>query len=293
MRLHFWGTRGSIVSPGPSTRRYGGNTACVEVIGYSGAEPGGALAHKNAHLILDGGTGITALQPTLLRGPWGKGKGELHILLTHYHWDHLIGLPFFAPMFFKGNRVVFYGANVEDLQSSIAKLFTSIYSPIKGTKNLSAKIEYKGLERQGMEIGGFEVQAVETNHPATTLAYRIDYEGSSVIYATDHETGNKDRDDELVSLAKGGDTLILDAQFTEEQLQEYPGYGHSSHLKAVALARRAEVKELVLFHHNPKHDDSILDKMGREAAKQVDGQEMKVSVARDGMALLLGVRARS
>lgn len=288
IRLCFWGTRGSIVSPGPTTMRYGGDTSCVQFIGYDSREPGGASAHENPHVVMDGGTGITMLQPVLMKGPWGKGKGELHILLSHYHWDHIIGLPFFAPLFFKGNRVVFYGSDVENLKSSIERLFTSVYSPIKGMKNLSASIEYQKAESEGMKISGFDVSTRVTNHPAETTAYRLEYDGNTVVYATDHEAGDHDRDDALVGLAQGADLLIIDAQYTRNQKGMCSGYGHSSHLEAVELARAAGVAQVVLFHHNPGHDDRMLDKMWREAADRVKDSGMKVNMARDGMVVELG-----
>ena len=293
IRLHFWGTRGSIVSPGSNTIRYGGNTSCVQVIGYDSQEPGGSLAHKNSHIVIDGGTGITMLQPTLLKGPWGRGKGELHILLSHYHWDHLIGLPFFAPMFFKGNRVVFYGAEVSSLKASIERLFTSMYSPIKGTKNLSAGIEYREVGPGPTAISGFNVRTHMTNHPAQTLAYRLEYGGVDIVYATDHEAGDEAADKDLIQFARSTDLFIIDAQYTTDQKKDYPGYGHSSHLEAVGLARAAEAKQAVLFHHNPCHDDDTLDKMKQEAVEYASGSGMKVRMARDGMAELVGSRGES
>ncbi len=292
IRLCFWGTRGSIVSPGTAMMRYGGNTSCVQIIGYDGLEPGGASAHVNPHIVIDGGTGISMLQPVLMKGPWGRSKGELHILLSHYHWDHIIGLPFFAPLFFKGNRIVFYGSDVENLKSSIERLFTSVYSPIKGTKNLSATIEYQKVESEGMKISGFDVRTCRTNHPAETTAYRLEYGGNSVVYATDHEAGNPDRDESLVGFAAGSDLLIIDAQYTKDQKNVCSGYGHSSNIEAVELALAAGVAQVVLFHHNPGHDDRMLDMMRREAEERVKDSSLKVMMARDGMLVELGRNAK-
>jgi phosphoribosyl 1,2-cyclic phosphodiesterase len=286
IRVFFWGTRGSIVAPGPTTQRYGGNTACVQLVGFENSIPGAATAEDNPHLILDGGTGLAALQSVLLRGACGKGKGTLHLLLSHFHWDHLIGIPFFAPMFFKGNRMFFYGANETNLRASIERLFTSVYSPIKGTGNLSADIHYCELARDGTSnhIDGFTVDVSETNHPTHTAAFRIRYENSDVVYATDHEAGDAEADRKLVTLARGANLLILDAQFSTAQRRERAGYGHSSNLEAVDLALQAGIDTLVMFHHNPEHDDDTLDALEKEAKARAK-EKLRVLMARDGMVI--------
>lgn len=288
IRVRLWGTRGSIASPGRATRRYGGNTPCVQVVGFENNQPGAANRPDNPQLILDGGTGLASLQTTLMRGPWGRGRGELHLLLSHYHWDHLIGLPFFRPMFIKGNRIVFYGSSVEDLRSSIERLFTSIYSPLGGAQNVAADLEYRRLEPDGMEVAGFQVRAVGTQHHVTTRAFRIQYGPHVVVYATDHEAGDRDVDARLVALAQGANLWILDAQFTSEQKLDRQGWLHSSHLEAVKLALEAEVEMVLLFHHDPAHDDSILDRMGLEATEAAAGTKTKVLMARDGMLVDVG-----
>jgi len=239
----------------------------VQLIGSESLEPGGAVAQGNAHLILDGGTGLALLQRTLMRGPWGKGYGELHLLLSHYHWDHLIGVPFFGPMFVKGNRIAFYGSSVNDLRSSIEQLFTSVYSPLNGAENLAAEVEYCQIEPGGMEVGGFHVRAVTARHSAVTLAFRIEYGPHSVVYTTDHGVGDEAVDAKLVELARGADLWILDAQFTPEQRLDFQGWWHTSHLGAVKLALQAGVQMAILFHHDPANDDAVLDRMGQEAAE--------------------------
>jgi phosphoribosyl 1,2-cyclic phosphodiesterase len=288
IRVRFWGTRGSIVSPGRATRRYGGNTPCVQVVGFQNGEPGAAMRPDNPHVILDGGTGLASLQTTLMGGAWGRGRGELHLLLSHYHWDHIIGIPFFGPLFVKGNRVVFYGASIKDLRSSIERLFTSVYSPLKGIQNVSADLEYRRMEPGGMELAGFQLRAAETRHPGTTLAFHIQYGPHVVIYSTDHEAGDLEADSRLVDLARGAHLWILDAPFTQEQRQRREGWGHSSHLEAIKLALEAGVETAVLFHHNSEHDDSTLDRMGLEAAKVAASTRTKVLMARDGMVVEVG-----
>jgi phosphoribosyl 1,2-cyclic phosphodiesterase len=289
IRVRLWGTRGAIASPGYANRRYGGNTPCVQVIGYRDSQPGAALPNGNSHLILDGGTGLASLQTTLMQGAWGQGRGELHVLLTHYHWDHLIGLPFFAPLFVKGNRVVFYGSSVEDLQSSIEQLFTSVYSPLNGTQNVAADLEYRQVKAQGMDVAGFQVRAVEVRHTAPALAFRVDYGTDGVVYSTDHAAGDPEVDARLVELARGAQLWILDAQFTPEEHRSTGGYGHTSHIEAVRLGLAAGVETLVLFHHDPAHDDEMLDRMGLEAAQLADGSRTQVLMARDGMLVEVGL----
>ncbi len=138
IRARLWSTRGSITSPGEANWHYGGNTACVQLSGYQSSEPGAVTHPDNPQLILDGGSGLASLQTRLMKGPCAQGQGELHILLSHYHWDHIIGLPFFVPLLIKGNRIHFYGVSVDDLQTSIERLFTSVYSPVKGVHNVAA-----------------------------------------------------------------------------------------------------------------------------------------------------------
>ncbi len=245
------------------------------------------MPQGNAHLILDGGTGLALLQRRLMDGPWGKGHGELHLLLSHYHWDHILGVPFFRPMFVKGNRIVFYGSSLKDLRSSIEQLFTSVYSPLNGADNLAAEVEYCQIAPEGMEVGGFHVRAVTARHLAATLAFRIEYGPHAVVYTTDHGVGDEMVDAKLVKLARGADVWILDAQFTPEQRLDLEGWWHTSHLEAVRLAMQAEVEMAILFHHDPAHDDAILDRMGREAAEAADGSRLQVLMARDGMVVEL------
>lgn len=283
IRVRLWGTRGNIASPGPATQRYGGNTSCVQVVGFQNDEPGAAMRAENPQLILDGGTGLVSLQATLMRGPCGRGQGDLHILLSHYHWDHLIGIPFFRPMFVKGNRITFYGSNVQDVRSSIGQLFTSIYSPLEGAQNVAADLAYRQVELNRMEVAGFQIRATEMRHTATTLAYRIQYGPHVVVYTTDHEAGDPEVDSRLVELARGAHLWILDAQHASEDLSRDRRWGHTSHLEAVRLALEAEVETVVLFHHDSAHDDETLDRMSHKAAEATASTGTRALMARDGM----------
>ena len=285
IRLRFWGTRGSTVSPGPATRRYGGNTACVEITGFEKAIPGASRCPDTPRIILDGGTGLLSLQESLMAGPCGQGEGELHILLSHYHWDHIQGIPFFSPLFVPGNRVIFYGISVRDLRRSIERLFTSVYSPHKGAQNVAAYLEYRPLAVTDMNVAGFHLQVASNAHPGDAYTFRLRYGSHTVVYSTDHQSG--DRDPSLVALAKGANLWILDAQYTPQERLAHQGWGHSSHLEATRMALMAGVEIAVLFHHNPDHDDRTLDRMHEEAAQMAAQSKTQVVMARDGMAIEL------
>lgn len=283
IRVKFWGTRGSIATPGQAMRYYGGNTPCVQLIGFENDEPGAIMRPDNPQLIIDGGTGLTTLQTTLMGRAWGQGQGELHVLLSHYHWDHLIGLPFFKPIFIKGNRIVFYGASIKNMQDSIERLFTSVYSPLNGIKNVSAQLEYRQMEDEMVEVGDFQIRTIQNRHPGGAFSFRIEYGAQAIVYSTDHEAGDPVVDSSLVEFAKGAHLWILDAQFDSEERPHHKGWGHSSHLEAVKLALDAQVETAVLFHHNPDHNDITLDRMASEAMEAATGTRTEVIMARDGL----------
>jgi phosphoribosyl 1,2-cyclic phosphodiesterase len=287
IRVRFWGTRGGIVSPGPATQRYGGNTACVEVVGFESGLPGAGAHPGNPRLILDGGTGLASAQEALMAGPCGRGQGDLCFLLSHYHWDHLIGLAFgFKPILIRGNHIIFHGASVQALRSSIERLFTSVYSPLP--HHLLAFLEYREVVRAGMEVAGFHVRAAENRHPGGALSYRVEYGGHAVVYSTDHECGDRDTDAALIDLARGADVWVLDAMYTEAERPGHRDWGHSSPREAVDLAHRAHVRSVVLFHHSAAHDDDMLDRIGEEATVTAADKGIEVLVARDKMVVDVG-----
>jgi ribonuclease BN (tRNA processing enzyme) len=256
-------------------------------VGYDAGEPGAAERVDNPRLILDGGMGLAGLQAKLMAGPWGQGRGDLTFLLSHYHWDHLIGLIMpFKPIIVRGNRLVFYGTSADGARASIERLFTSVYSPIR--QDLLAQLDYRALGHDETELTGFRVRAAENWHPGGALSFRVAYGSQAIVYSTDHAVGmDPGVDAGLVSLAQEADVWILDADFTPEERQHRASYGHSSHFDAVGLAARAGVSTVVLFHHNPAHDDDVLDRMGQEASEQA-GRSMQVLMARDGMTVNVG-----
>ena len=272
MRLTFWGTRGSITCPGPAKFRHGANTACV------------SIASGGQMLILDAGIGIIPLSEQIMAARKPREKLHLHLLLSHLHWDHVIGLPFFTPVFFSSNQLEIYGKSTEEIELATERLFTSTYSPIKGTANLGATLIYRTIYTRASDINGFTVTPCSLRHLGGALAYRIEADDQVVVYASDHECGDKAGDESVIQLAQGADVLIHDAQWTLTEWKSFQGYGHSSWDGAVTNALQAGVKTLVLFHHHPHHDDETLEDMGRRAAEKA-GDRLEVLVARDGMLL--------
>jgi phosphoribosyl 1,2-cyclic phosphodiesterase len=283
----FWGTRGSIPTPGPHTARYGGNTSCVAVEG-----PGGQL------VILDAGTGIRGLGLTLVERQNGGVKAE--ILLSHTHWDHIQGLPYFKPFFAPGNTVRIWGAKqgTTSLDEILHLQMDPAVFPVPLTA-VSATLSVEEV-RAGVEftVGPFQARAMQLRHPGTTLAYRLKPTagGQSTAYVTDNELGpggnygtqgSWRRD--LVQFLKGVDLLIHDAMYTPEELDTHRGWGHSSYAEAVELAAETGARKLVLFHHEPEHDDGAMDALhaaARRAAQQ-RGATTEVVVAQEGMRLSL------
>lgn len=288
IRIETWGTCGSITSPGRERKRHGGNTSCVRLVGYQDDSPGAYIKDESASVILDGGTGLLALQDVLMAGAAGRGKAHLHVVLSHYHWDHIIGLPLFAPLFVPGNQVSLYGSSESDLRGCVETLFTSAYSPLKGAHNLAAKTSYVSIEPSGTKVGEFNVQAAECNHPGSARGYRLEYDGNVVVYCPDHEYGEQKMDDGLRELAANADILLQDSTYHMGDIPYRKGWGHSSHLSAVDLALQAEVKTLVLFHHGPDYSDDLLDQMLKEAIAHADGTGLDIVSARDGMVLTVG-----
>lgn len=283
----FWGTRGSIPTPGPHTARYGGNTSCVAVEG-----PGGQL------VILDAGTGIRGLGLTLVERQNGAVKAE--ILLSHTHWDHIQGLPYFKPFFAPGNTVRIWGSKqgTTSLDEILHLQMDPAVFPVPLTA-VSATLSVEEV-RAGVEfsVGPFQARAMQLRHPGTTLAYRLKPTagGQSTAYVTDNELGpggnygtqgSWRRD--LVQFLKGVDLLIHDAMYTPEELDTHRGWGHSSYEEAVELAAEAGARKLVLFHHEPEHDDGAMDALHAAARRtaQQRGTTTEVIVAQEGMRLSL------
>lgn len=259
-KLVFWGVRGSTPTLERDSWRYGGNTPCLEL-----TAPGGV------RLILDCGTGLRMLgnHLRLLNHSWSDGHAEsgidAHVLVTHYHWDHIQGIPFFQPFFESQNRFHFYSFESKylgrnSLRQVLEAQLASPYFPVD-VSNMRASRSFRevaGGDR--WEIEGTHVTAAWLNHPQDCLAYRLDTSAGSVVYATDTEPGVPEKDRSLRELAHGADVLIYDAQYSPEQLaSSRKGWGHSSWLEGVKIANEAKVRNLVLFHHDPDSTSRVID----------------------------------
>jgi phosphoribosyl 1,2-cyclic phosphodiesterase len=275
VRITFWGTRGSIASPGPPTQGYGGNTACVQV-----------AAGDGTCLILDAGTGIRALGDAL-----PADLSRVDILLSHLHMDHIQGLGFFGPFFTPGREVHVWGppSTTLDLRARLSRYLSPPLFPVR-LRDVESRLELHNAPSEPTRIGPFEVTAATIIHPGPTVGYRITENGASMAYLSDHEpalgvaafpagpawTSGHD-------LAAGVDVLVHDGQFSDAERQSRVGWGHSSTVEAARFARQAEARRLVCFHHDPSHDDEAIDRLVEEASAAADG--VLVSGAREGVSL--------
>ncbi|HUI74304.1 MAG TPA: MBL fold metallo-hydrolase [Candidatus Acidoferrum sp.] len=276
-KLSFWGVRGSTPTVDPATWRYGGNTPCLELVA-----PDGTV------FILDCGTGLRALG-SRWTAPSSE-HGATHIFVTHYHWDHIQGIPFFAPFYADTNAFHFYSFRSKFLgRDSLKQVFETQmaqpYFPVDMSA-MSAKRKFKEVESgDTFKIGENSVTALELNHPQGCLGYRIDTPAGTIVYATDNEPGDAKLDKNLRELAAGAEIFINDAQYTPEQLASTrKGWGHSSWLEGVKIAREVGAKTLVLFHHDPDSTDRMIDSLLRQAREEFDS----VFAASEGMVISLG-----
>jgi phosphoribosyl 1,2-cyclic phosphodiesterase len=277
MRISFWGTRGSVPVPGAGTVRFGGNTPCVEVAA-AGAAP----------VILDAGTGIRLLGDRLAIN---KDATNVVLFLTHTHWDHIQGLPFFAPLHQAGARIRIYGPNSPPgaLDQAVKSLLTPAMFPVPFSR-VSATTEFHAAPPQALEINQLEISALPVNHPGAAVGYRLHdaASGATALYVPDNEIQGQaasatEARARLAHAARDADVLIHDSTFLESEYGRYSGWGHSTCDDALALAREAGVKHLVLFHHAPQRNDDAVDAMVahcRESAAADGGP--RVSAAEEG-----------
>jgi phosphoribosyl 1,2-cyclic phosphodiesterase len=256
MKLRFWGVRGSFAMSGRDFLRYGGNTTCVEL-----------LTDAGERLLIDLGTGATELGKTLMGAEFGKGAGNLPILLSHTHLDHIQGLPFFTPFFIKGNTIRIIGANPSvgsTLQATLQTQLAPHYSPLNGLENLAAGVSIETVAAGStFELPGFMVTTAAVPHGSMwSTGYRISADGKTVAYLSDVEYPNID--DPLpvaVNLARDVDLLIHDAMHADEDYELRRGWGHSPARAGVVVAERAGAKKLALFHHSPDATDDMIDEV--------------------------------
>jgi len=252
-KLVFWGVRGSTPTLERDTWRYGGNTPCLEL-----------TAPDGARFILDCGTGLRMLGNEWTRARHDGGI-EAQVLVTHYHWDHIQGLPFFHPFFNARDRFHFYSFQSKDLgpnslRQVLEAQLAKPYFPID-VSTMSAEREFREVAGgEKWKVGSTAVSTAWLNHPQGCLGYRLDTAAGSIVYATDNEPGVAEFDENLRQLASGADVLIYDAQYSPEQLSSTrKGWGHSSWLEGTKLARQVKARNLILFHHDPDSADQKVD----------------------------------
>lgn len=306
MQIRFWGVRGSIPCPGPSTVVYGGNTACIEI-------QMGAVGRR---MIIDAGSGIRELGNRMVAKDLPQGPLRADIFLTHTHWDHIMGFPFFTPIFIPGTVLNIYGPVTyedETLGEVLNGQWTYRYFPIR-QEELSSSISYYDLKETELDLGdGIKLMTKYLNHPLLCLGYRFEYRGMVVVtaydtepfrnvFCTDPESPDYDEamaaEGELVAaeenqrieaFCRDADLLIHDAQYTEAEYQPGKlGWGHSSVEYTISLAQRARVKRVALFHHDPIRTDGQLDELSARFCPPAETGGVEVFFAREGQTIEIG-----
>jgi len=281
MRVIFHGVRGSVPAPGPQTSRYGGNTSCVEV-----------RLSDNSTLALDAGTGLRELGKKLV----AEGRASpVHLFLSHTHWDHVMGLPFFAPLYDKSNHLLVYPLANEAQERFQRNIFDDIHFPVS-VNDIPSKVEFAKPDGEVWRVGSALVSRIQLNHPGGAQGFRVDDDdGTSMAYLTDNELGAGKpvvSVDDLARFSDGVNLLIHDSQYVPADMPHKRGFGHSLVEDVLKLGQYAKPRELVLFHHDPDRSDDALDKIGGEAKKWLAerAKDVGLLVAHEGLTLDLAAR---
>lgn len=267
----FWGTRGSIACPTPRHLKYGGNTSCVQI------------QAGERHIVLDAGTGIREL------GHWHVKKGirEAALLLTHTHWDHINGFPFFPPAFKEDFELLVMAGHLRNaggVRTALEGQMTQPMFPVP-LETMCARISFEDFEA-GDHLtldGGIEVRTAPLRHPSGATGYQISYEGKTLCYVTDteHVAGKRDRN--ILSLIANADLVIYDSTYTDEIFEKKLGWGHSTWQEGIRLCREASAERLAVFHHDPDHNDEVMERIEEQSKRTWEG----TFVAREGMRIVL------
>ena len=265
----FWGVRGSIACPGPDTVRYGGNTSCLEV------------KCGDHRIIFDAGTGLRQLGSEMAP----EGSCDVDLFFTHTHFDHVCGLPFFAPLFMPGNQIRLWAGHLlpeHELRQVLVEMMMAPLFPVP-PEIFQADVSYNDFHCGDVmtPVPGVTVRTGPLNHPNRATGYRIEFGGRVICYLTDTEQFNDGLDRNIVALIADADFVIYDSTYTDAEYSRFKGYGHSTWQEGVRLVEAAGAKTLVIFHHDPNHDDDFMDGVAREADEARPG----TIVAREGMTL--------
>ena len=294
MKINFWGTRGSVPTPGRQTVRYGGNTPCIEL-----------RLPSDELIILDAGTGIRNLGEKLIE----RGESvKAHLLISHPHWDHIQGFPFFKPAFISGNELTFVGGETDKmtLQKMIADQMNKIYFPIQ-LNELKANLKFRPIQEEEFKIADAKVKTIFVNHPTFAIGYRISHGGKSLVYISDNEPFdrqvahairnveksivekysrvNGDPNQRVFDFVRDADVLIHDTTYTPEEYVDRVGWGHSHYLFTLKVAAEGNVKRLILFHHDPSHGDDKVDDILKKCQREIRTRQYKFDclAASEGM----------
>lgn len=272
MQVKFWGVRGSTPTPQPENLRYGGNTSCVEM-------------RINGHrYVFDCGTGFRNLGKQIMQESAGQAV-YAHIFISHFHWDHIQGIPFFLPLYSNPDNYFFFhsSSRTRGLQRAIEEQMADPYFPVD-MNEMKAHRNFYDIEEDRIAFDDCIVQSMWLNHPQGCLGYRVETDNKVVVYATDNEPGHPVFDKNVRKLAEGADVLIYDAQYLPEEYEASKrGWGHSTWREGVNIAMESGAKELILFHHDPDHPDASIDAIVTEARNHYPA----VRAAAEGMELHL------
>jgi phosphoribosyl 1,2-cyclic phosphodiesterase len=277
MRVTFFGVRGSVPAPGPTTARYGGNTSCVEVV-----------LQDETVVILDAGTGLRGLGASLLDSDRHR---KVHLLLSHTHWDHILGLPFFGPLWRRDSEVLVYPLPTDAQERFQRTIFDDIHFPVS-SNDIPAKVGFAKPTGEVWQIGSARITRIALNHPGSAQGFRIeDADKSAITYLTDNELIQGSTDDPtldaLARFSKNAELVIHDSQYISSDMPGKKGWGHSVVDDVLTLGARAEARKLVLFHHDPNRTDQELDGIGDSSIERMKAlaPATEIVVASEGLTL--------